>query len=95
MTQIACIRGRIVVVAIFPQPQAISLFDLFWKELEVKGARVYEEADYEQAIAMIAGGTLPLERLITAVEPLERLPAVFSELSNGGSAMKVLVSCQS
>jgi threonine dehydrogenase-like Zn-dependent dehydrogenase len=44
---------------------------------------------------MIAGGTLPLERLITAVEPLERLPTVFSELGNGGSAMKVLVSCQS
>lgn len=94
MTQIACLRGRIVVVAIFPQPQEISLFDLFWKELEIKGARVYEVEDYERAIQLLAAGALPLAELITTVEPLERLPAVFEELSGGSEAMKVLVDCR-
>ena len=75
MTELACIRGRVVVVAIFPEPPPVRLFDVFWKELTIVGARVYEPADYEQAIGLLAAGTLPLDELITAVEPLERLPA--------------------
>lgn len=93
MTELAGIRGRIVVVAIYPKPKPVRLFDLFWKELEVRGARVYEPEDYRQAIDLIAWGDLPIERLITAVEPLERLPAVFDELAQGSAAMKILVSC--
>lgn len=94
MTALAGLRGRIVVVAVFPAPQQVSLFELFWKELQVCGARVYEPQDYERAIELLDGGSLPLARLVTAVEPLERLPALFEELAaGGGSAMKVLVDC--
>jgi len=94
MTQIACIRGRVVVVAIYPDPQPVRLFDLFWKELEVRGARVYEPQDYERAIEMVASGTLPIERLISRVEPLQRLPEVFEELLAGTADIKVLVDCR-
>ena len=45
--------GRIVVVAIFPEPSRVALFDLFWKELDVRGARVYEPEDFEAAIAFL------------------------------------------
>jgi (R,R)-butanediol dehydrogenase/meso-butanediol dehydrogenase/diacetyl reductase len=91
MTELAAVRGRLVVVAIHPEPQPVRLFDFFWKELELRGARVYEPVDYERAIELLAGGALPLERLITKVEPLERLPAVFDEL---GDSVKVLVDCR-
>ena len=47
-TQHAAIRGRVVVVAIFPEPKPVALFDLFWKELELRGARVYEPEDFER-----------------------------------------------
>ena len=67
---------------------------MFWKELEVRGARVYEPEDYERAIELLASGTLPVERLITRVEPLERVPAVFDELAAGTGDMKVLVDCR-
>jgi 2-desacetyl-2-hydroxyethyl bacteriochlorophyllide A dehydrogenase len=93
MTRLASLRGRVVVVAIFPEPPPVALFDVFWKELEIRGARVYEREDYERAIALLEHGRLPLERLITAVEPLERLPEVFEELSRGTSAMKILIDC--
>ena len=92
MTQLACIQGRIVVVAIYPDPQPVRLFDFFWKELRMAGARVYEPEDYEQAIALL--GTLPLDRLITAVEPLDRLPSVFAELEGDSAAMKTLIDCR-
>jgi len=95
MTELACLRGRLVVVAIYPEPQPVRLFDFFWKELQLRGARVYEPEDYERAIALLAEGRLPLDRLITAVEPLDRLPAVFAESAHGPSAMKILVDCRS
>lgn len=91
MTELAALRGRIVVVAIHPEPRPVRLFDFFWKELDLRGARVYEPEDYERAIALLAGGGLPLEQLITRVEPLDRLPQVFDEL---GDSVKVLVDCR-
>jgi threonine dehydrogenase-like Zn-dependent dehydrogenase len=91
MTELAALRGRIVVVAIHPEPRPVRLFDFFWKELDLRGARVYEPEDYEQAIALLASGRLPLEQLITRVEPLERLPQLFDEL---GNSVKVLVDCR-
>jgi 2-desacetyl-2-hydroxyethyl bacteriochlorophyllide A dehydrogenase len=93
MTELAAVRGRVVVVAIHPEPPPVRLFDVFWKELELRGARVYEPEDYERAIELLAAASLPLERLITRVEPLERLPAVFEELLAGSNDVKVLVDC--
>jgi (R,R)-butanediol dehydrogenase/meso-butanediol dehydrogenase/diacetyl reductase len=93
-TKHAAIRGRVVVVAIFPEPRPVALFDLFWKELDLRGARVYEPEDFEAAIALMVGDPLGLERLISAVEPLERVPAVFDELRAGRQAMKILVDCR-
>ena len=94
MTQLGCLRGRVVVVAIYPEAQPVRLFDLFWKELTVIGARVYEPEDYDTAIALLASDALPLDRLVTAVEPLEALPGVFERLRNGSDAMKILVDCR-
>jgi (R,R)-butanediol dehydrogenase / meso-butanediol dehydrogenase / diacetyl reductase len=94
MTSLAAVRGRVVVVAIFPDPQPVRLFDLFWKELRIVGARVYEPEDYEKAIELLAAGALPLDRLISAVEPLQRLPSVFRELDADAAAMKILIDCR-
>ena len=93
-TKHAAVRGRVVVVAIFPEPKPLALFDLFWKELELRGARVYEPEDFDAAIGLLAGGELDIERLITAVEPLDRVPQVFDELRQGRQAMKILVDCR-
>ena len=95
MTQLAALRGRIVVVAIFPEPQSINLFDVFWKELQLRGTRVYEADDYERAIALAASSSLPLELLVTSVEPLERLPEVFATLDSRIKDVKILVDCRS
>ena len=83
-----------MVVAIFPEPKPVALFDLFWKELELRGARVYEPQDFDAAIELLAAGSLAVERLITAVEPLERVPTLFDELRAGRPAMKILVDCR-
>ncbi len=93
-TEHAAIRGRVVVVAIFPEPKPVALFDLFWKELDVRGARVYEAEDFDTALELLASGTLDIERLLTAVEPIGRVPELFAELLAGREAMKILVDCR-
>lgn len=93
-TRHAAIRGRVVVVAIFPEPTPVALFDLFWKELDLRGARVYEPDDFEEALELLAAGALPVERLLTAVEPIQRVPDLFAELLEGRQAMKILVDCR-
>lgn len=93
ITELARPRGTIVVVAIYAQPVPVDLHKFFWKELRMVGARVYEVADYEQAIRLAAGGELELEPLISRVFPLENLQTAFEYLTRTPDAMKVLIQC--
>jgi 2-desacetyl-2-hydroxyethyl bacteriochlorophyllide A dehydrogenase len=88
------VRGRLVVVAIHPAPVAVDLFRVFWRELELVGARVYERADFERAVELLAAGAIPAAQLISAIEPLERTQAAFGALEAGGEMMKVLIDCR-
>lgn len=88
------VRGRLVVVAIHSRPVAVDLFRVFWRELDLRGARVYERADFEHAVALLASGAIPAARLITDIEPLERTEAAFAALEGGGDVMKVLIDCR-
>jgi len=93
MTKLPRTRGRIVIVAIFGEQPKVDLFRFFWRELRLCGARVYEPHDFDRAIALADSGTLPLERLITNVYPLEGLETGLRQMERGGSVMKVLVKC--
>ncbi|MEL7123683.1 MAG: alcohol dehydrogenase catalytic domain-containing protein [Bacteroidota bacterium] len=95
MTEIAGIRSRIVMVAIHGQAKPVNLFNFFWKELKLIGARVYEEEDYEEAISLITQNQLPFEQMITAVEPLSSIQQVFETIDQNPDGMKVLMDCQS
>lgn len=93
MTDLLAIRGRIVLVAIYPQPVELNLFHFFWKELRLLGARVYERNDFERAIELAASGDLPLTRLITDVQPLEKVADAFERLDSDPKALKILIHC--
>ena len=71
-----------------------SLFKFFWKELELIGARVYEPADYEQAIKLIVNSDLPFETIITATEPLTNIQGLFEQIDSNPEGMKYLLNCQ-
>jgi (R,R)-butanediol dehydrogenase / meso-butanediol dehydrogenase / diacetyl reductase len=94
-TQVLRVRGRLVVVAIHPQPVAVDLFRVFWRELELAGARVYERRDFERAVELLAAGALPTARLISDTLPLERTAEAFSRLERGAEVVKVLIDCRS
>jgi 2-desacetyl-2-hydroxyethyl bacteriochlorophyllide A dehydrogenase len=93
MTKLPRARGRIVVVGIYSAPAKVDLFRCFWRELTVVGARVYEAEDFERSIELAASGTLPLDRVVTNVLPLEELTTGMRLMERGGDVMKVLVKC--
>jgi (R,R)-butanediol dehydrogenase / meso-butanediol dehydrogenase / diacetyl reductase len=87
-------RGRLVVVAIHSEPVPVDLFRVFWRELELIGARVYERPDFERAVELLAKGIIPTQRLISTVEPIDRAPEAFGLLEEGADVMKVLIDCR-
>lgn len=94
MTKIARTRGRIVIVAIFADAPKVDLFQFFWRELQMRGVRVYEPQDYDEAIQLAADGALPLEQLITERYPLTKLQTAFEQIASGAEVMKILVNTQ-
>ncbi|MCU0451898.1 MAG: alcohol dehydrogenase catalytic domain-containing protein [Bernardetiaceae bacterium] len=94
MTQLPRARGRIVMVAIHPEPRPVDLFRFFWRELELIGARVYEQQDFEEAIRLIATDQLPLRKLITQVAPLAEVQQIFATIDQNPAGMKYLLACQ-
>ena len=57
-------------VAIHPTPREVDLLRVFWRELHLVGARVYQREDFERAVELVADGTVPAAALITDVVPL-------------------------
>ena len=91
MTAVAATRARIVMVAIHVVKPEIDLFQLFWRELKLIGARVYEPDDYEKAIAIIASGGVDADTVITDVSPLVDIQKAFEALDTTPTAMKSLI----
>jgi 2-desacetyl-2-hydroxyethyl bacteriochlorophyllide A dehydrogenase len=93
MTDVAAVRGRIVMVAIHTKKPAVDMFRLFATELEIIGARVYEASDFDVAIELLASGRIDCERMITSVAALDDIGSAFADLDGNAAAMKTLVRC--
>ena len=87
------VRGRLCLVAIHPQPRSVNLHRFFWRELTLVGARLYDRADFERAVELVADGTVPADLLISKVVPLAEAASAFDALETGGDVMKVLIDC--
>lgn len=91
MTAVAATRARIVMVAIHAKKPTIDLFQFFWRELQLVGARVYEPQDYERAISLVASGAIDADAVITDVAPLPDIQAAFEALDASPTALKSLI----
>lgn len=91
MTDIAATRGRIVMVAIHNDRRPLDLFRMFWRELELIGARVYEPQDFDAALTILAKGSIEADRIITDVMPLGEIELAFKALDTNAHALKILV----
>lgn len=93
MTELPNARGRIVMVAIHPEPKPVNLFKFFWSEIRMIGARLYEPRDFEEAIQLVADKRLPIDSLITQVSPIEETQKVFETIDADPAGMKYVIQC--
>lgn len=93
MTAVAATRARIVMVAIHASAPQVDLFQFFWREIEMFGARVYEPQDYEEAMALLSADVINADAMITDIKRLDQLSDAFAELAGNPKAMKTLIQC--
>jgi threonine dehydrogenase-like Zn-dependent dehydrogenase len=63
----------------------------FWKELDIRGARVYRRADFEEAVDLLADGVIPAAALITEVVPLSKAEQAIARLASGEDIVKLVI----
>ena len=95
MTDVLRRRGTGVIVGIQPKAPPVDVFQIFWKELSIIGARVYERPDFEEAVKLVADGTVPADALISDVMPLAETATAIERLDSGEDVVKLLIDCQS
>ncbi len=91
MTQAAATRGRIVMVAIHATKPNVDLFQFFWRELELIGARVYRKEDYDEAMQLLSASVVDCDSFITDIKPLEDIQSAFQMLTANPNAMKTMI----
>jgi 2-desacetyl-2-hydroxyethyl bacteriochlorophyllide A dehydrogenase len=95
MTKLPGVRGRVVMVAVFPKPVPVDLHKFFWREMRLIGTRVYEPQDFDEAIDLLANTQVPFAKLITGIYPLDGLEKGLLEMEQGADVMKILIDCGS
>ncbi len=91
MTAATAARGRIVMVAIHATKPEIDLFQFFWREIEMMGARVYRPEDYDKAMQLLAEGVVECDSFITDIRPLDEIQQAFDSLATNPQAIKSMI----
>ena len=91
MTAAAATRGRIVMVAIHATKPQIDMFQFFWRELDLIGARVYRPEDYDKAMDLLAKGVVDCNAFITDIQGLDDIEGAFKSLTENPNAMKSMI----
>ena len=83
--------GTIVVVGVPAGPVTVPLPDLQDRQIRVQGSAVYRPEDYTESIALLTGGAVRADDLITARYPLGEAAAAF-EAAASGEQIKVILT---
>lgn len=74
--------GKVVLLGLHDDMTGLSGHDLVRREVSVTGSYAYTDADFSQALGLLASGRVGIGEL-PAVQPLESTPALFARLAEG------------
>ena len=83
--------GRIGLVGTYGRPVEVDLQAVLFRELTLIGNRVYQPADIDTALAVLAADSAGFEPLISAVLPLDQAPVAIARM-RAGEGVKYLVA---
>jgi 2-desacetyl-2-hydroxyethyl bacteriochlorophyllide A dehydrogenase len=84
--------GTVVAVGVLEEPVPLNQLLLILKEARIQGAFAYRREDFAEALELLRSGTVPADKLITDVVPLDRAQELFDELRRPGTEqLKVLL----
>ena len=70
-TELIAPEGTIALVGMLDEPVPISQLNVMLKEAVIRGSFAYRPKDFDEAVAMLAAGAVPVDDLITSRRPLE------------------------
>lgn len=91
LVDVTHVKGEIMLIGTYKKPTPLDLQNVNFKELTLKGARVYTDKDFTIAAALLHQHEKALQ-LITNIEPVEQTARLFKELKAGGDMVKALIS---
>lgn len=91
LVSVTKIKGQIILVGTYKYPTELDMQNITFKEISVKGTRVYTKRDYEIAITLLSID-FEFEKLITQEFTVETVDEAFRLLGSSGDSMKVLIS---
>jgi 2-desacetyl-2-hydroxyethyl bacteriochlorophyllide A dehydrogenase len=83
------VRGEVVLVAIPPEDRLISYVPFSFKEISLKGIRVYEYYDFKRAITLMKSLTYDFS-MIYQLFSIESFKKAFDSARSGNDGMRVL-----
>jgi (R,R)-butanediol dehydrogenase/meso-butanediol dehydrogenase/diacetyl reductase len=82
-----------VLLGVLEEPVEISQLVLMIKEAQMRASFASRRREFEEAIDLLAAGSLPADLLITGSAPLERAQAMFERLEDPRTPdIKILLS---
>jgi (R,R)-butanediol dehydrogenase / meso-butanediol dehydrogenase / diacetyl reductase len=85
--------GRLTIVGLADAPASLDLASLVLSEITIRGSLVYDEHDFAAAVAHIAAGRIPCDRIITKIALLGSAPAMVADLCGDATEhVKVLLT---
>lgn len=91
LVDVTHVRGEIMIVGTYKKPTPLDLQNVNFKELTVKGTRVYTHKDFEVATALLTAHNEALQ-LITHEERVEKTDFLFQQLVQGRDIVKALIA---
>ncbi|WP_127783194.1 2,3-butanediol dehydrogenase [Rhodococcus sp. X156] len=83
-------RGRVVLLATYPQPVELYTYALMFSEAQLRCSMVYSAEEFREVIALMAQGSYDLDGWVQQVPMVEAVTEGF-QAASAGRAMKVLV----
>jgi (R,R)-butanediol dehydrogenase/meso-butanediol dehydrogenase/diacetyl reductase len=85
--------GKLMLVGLSLAPLDLPAPAIVLKELELRGVIAYRRGEFQQAIDLLAAGSIPVDELITDVRPLEQAEDAFQALTTpGGEQVKIILT---